>query len=88
MLAGQPDVQDADLVAKGVAVDAERARRAPEISRGALYGSHDVLLLEFFLGQVERDSVSQKLIDDLLELPVQIQIPSPPRENESKWRAS
>src|SRR5215471_18276045 len=77
LLARQADVGYADLVAERVAVDAERARRAPEISGRPLHRADDVLLLEFLLGEVERDAVSQQLIDDFLELSIQIHVPLP-----------
>jgi len=77
LLARQTNVENADFVAERVAVDAERARRAPEIPGRPLHRADDVLLLEFLLGEVERDAVSQKLIDDFLELSIQIHVPLP-----------
>src|SRR5262252_225408 len=72
LLAREADVQDADLVAEGVAMDSERERGAAEISGRALHRSDDVLLLEFLRGQVQRDAVSEELVDDLLKLPIEI----------------
>ena len=44
----------------------------PRFPERSLHRADDVLLLEFFLGELERDAVGQKLVDDFLELPVQI----------------
>src|SRR5690349_24516365 len=78
LLARQSDVEDADLVAQSVAVNPERARGAAEISGRSLHGSDDVLLLEFFFCELERDSVGEELVNDLLELPIQVH-DAPPR---------
>src|ERR1700693_3158176 len=70
--AREADVQDPRLVAQRVAVNSERRRGAPEISGGAPDSADDVLLFEFLLREVEGDSVSEKLVDDLLQLSVEI----------------
>jgi len=80
LLARESDVQDADLVAEGVSVDAERGRRAAEISRRTFHRADDVLLLEFLFREIERDTVSEEFVDDFLELPIQIH-DSPPEFN-------
>src|SRR6476660_4695360 len=74
LFAGEADVEDSRLVAQRVAVDAERRRGAPEITGRALHRADDVLLFEFLLREVERDSVGQELVDDLLKLSVEIQV--------------
>jgi hypothetical protein len=53
LLAREADVQDSDAIAKRVAMNSERARGPAEIAGRAAHRSHDVLLLEFLLGQVE-----------------------------------
>lgn len=55
-------------------MDAEGERRSAEISRRAFHRTNDVFLLEFFRGEIQRDSVGEKLIDDLLKLPIEIHI--------------
>src|SRR5437899_7192858 len=62
----------------------ERRRRAAEISGRSLDRSHDVLLLELFLREIERDAMGEELFDDLLELRVQIHVGL--RRNESGVR--
>src|SRR5205823_11225483 len=46
LIARQPDVQETHLVAKRVAMDPERRRRAAQISGRSFDRAHDVLLLE------------------------------------------
>ena len=77
LLAREPDVENARLVAQRVAMDAEGVRGAAEVSGGALHRSHDVFLLELFLREVQRDSVREKLIDDLLKLSIEIHVRPP-----------
>src|SRR4029077_1492510 len=89
LFARESDVQDPDLVAQCVAMDAEGARRASEISRGSLHRADDVFLLEFLLREIERDAVGQELIDDFLELPVEIHASLPQiKRTETKRGAS
>src|SRR5262249_30382649 len=87
LLTRQADVQNPDLVAQRVAMNAERVRGAPEVSRGALHGADNVLLLEFLLRQIEGNAVGQELVDNLLQLPVQIHVTSPPLK-QNRWNAA
>ena len=74
LVARQTDIQDPDFVSERIAVDAERGSGAAEISRRPPHGADDVLLLELLLREIERDPVSEKLVDDLLELPIQVHV--------------
>src|SRR6476659_4579041 len=74
LFAREADVENSRLVPKRVAVDAERDRGAPEISRRALHRADDVFLLELLLREIERNSMGQEFVDDLLKLSVEIQV--------------